>query len=388
MGIEMNTFAAVVVAAGQGRRAGGPVPKQYRPFEGRPLIWWSLSSLAACERIGPILAVIDPRHRSLHEEAVAGLDLLPPVNGGATRQESVLRGLQALHRHDPDFVFIHDAARPFVSSRLVGDLIRVLEERNYGVIPVIGITDTVKFWSDGRVTGTADRNRLVCAQTPQAFPYGGILMAHEAARAETFTDDAAVAEAHGMTVGTVEGDASNIKVTREEDFAMAREFAEPLETSAGSGYDAHAFIAGDHVMLCGVRIDHDRTLEGDSDGDAGLHALVDAILGALGEGDLGHHFPVGDGTWRGRPSGDLVKVALAIMARHRATLLHADITLICQKPRLAPHQAAMKEAVAGLLRIGSSRVNIKVTSTDGLGFIGRNEGIAACATVTIRRPPP
>ncbi len=383
MGKSSHSIAAVVVAAGRGERVGGPVPKQYRPLGGRPLIHWSLSRLAAHPAIHPLLAVIHPNFEALHGEAVAGLDLLPAVHGGATRQESVLNGLEALRVHAPDYVLVHDAARPFVSERLLDDIVRSLRERECGVIPVTAITDTVKYRSGGEVTGTADRDRLVCAQTPQGFPYAGILAAHEQAAGRTFTDDAAVAEAAGMTVVAVDGDRPNIKVTHEEDFAMA---CNRTEISIGTGYDAHALVTGDHVMLCGVRIDHDRTLAGNTDGDVGLHALVDAMFGALGCGDLGQHFPVDDAIWRGRPSGDLVDVARRLMAEHCATLLHADITLMCQKPRLAPHQGAMRHSVAGLLDVGEARVNIKVTSTDGLGFLGRCEGIAAAATVTVRRP--
>ena len=385
MGKSAHSIAAVVVAGGRGERVGGSVPKQYRPLDGRPLILWSLGRLAAHPAIHPVLAVIHPDFEALHGETVAGLDLLPAVHGGTTRQESVLNGLEALRVHSPDFVLVHDAARPFVSERLLDDIVRTLRERQCGVIPVTGITDTVKYRTGNEVTGTADRDRLVCAQTPQGFPYAGILAAHRQADGRTFTDDAAVAEAAGMTVVTVNGDGANIKVTHEEDFAMS---CSQTEISTGTGYDAHALVTGDHVMLCGVRIDHDRTLEGNTDGDVGLHALVDAIFGALGCGDLGQHFPVDDTAWHGRPSGDLVDVARDLLTERRATLLHADITLMCQKPRLAPHQGAMRHSVAGLLDIGEPRVNIKVTSTDGLGFLGRCEGIAAAATVTIRRPLP
>ncbi|MCY4609713.1 MAG: 2-C-methyl-D-erythritol 4-phosphate cytidylyltransferase [bacterium] len=385
MGKSAHSIAAVVVAAGQGERVGGPVPKQYLPLDGRPLIHWSLSRLATHPAIHPVLAVIHPDFAALHEESVAGLDLPPAVHGGATRQESVLNGLEALRVHAPDLVLVHDAARPFVSEHLLDEIVRTLRERRCGVIPVTGITDTVKYRSGNEVTGTADRDRLVCAQTPQGFPYAGILAAHQQAYGRTFTDDSAVAEAAGMTVVTVNGDRANIKITHAEDFSVP---SDQTEISTGTGYDAHALVAGDHVMLCGVRIDHDRTLEGNTDGDVGLHALVDAVLGALGCGDLGRHFPVGDATWSGRPSGDLVRVARDLMTERRATLLHADITLMCQKPRLAPRQEEMRHAVAGLLGVGESRVNIKVTSTDGLGFLGRCEGIAAAATVTIRRPLP
>ena len=385
MGMSAHSIAAVVVAGGRGERVGGPVPKQYQPLNGQPLIRWSLSRFAAHPTIHPILAVIHPDFEALHEEAVTGFDLLPAVHGGATRQESVLNGLKALRVHAPEFVLVHDAARPFVSDHLLDQIVQSLLKGRCGVIPVTDITDTVKYRSGNEVTGTADRDRLVCAQTPQGFPYAGILAAHEQAHGRTLTDDSAVAEAAGMTVITVTGDRANIKITHDEDFALSRN---QTEVSTGTGYDAHALVTGDHVMLCGVRVDHDRTLEGNTDGDVGLHALVDAILGALGCGDLGQHFPVNDASWRGRPSGDLVDVARNLMAERCATLLHADITLMCQKPRLAPHQRAMRHSVAGLLDVGEPRVNIKVTSTDGLGFLGRCEGIAAAATVTIRRPLP
>ncbi|MDE0047094.1 MAG: 2-C-methyl-D-erythritol 4-phosphate cytidylyltransferase [bacterium] len=385
MGKSAHSIAAVVVAAGRGERMGGPVPKQYRSLGGRPLIHWSLSRFVAHPAVHPVLAVIHPDFATLHEESVAGLDLLPAVYGGATRQESVLNGLEALRVHAPDFVLIHDAARPFVSDHLLDEVVRTLREQECGVIPVTGITDTVKYRSGNEVTGTADRNRLVCAQTPQGFPYVGIMAAHRQVDGRTFTDDAAVAEAVGMTVVTVNGDQANIKMTHHEDFSLP---FNQTEVSTGTGYDAHALVDGDHVMLCGVRVDHDRTLEGNTDGDVGLHALIDAILGALGCGDLGQHFPVDDAKWHGRPSGDLVRVARDLMTECHAILLHADITLMCQRPRLAPHQEAMRHKVAELLGVGEQRVNIKVTSTDGLGFLGRCEGIAAAATVTLRRPLP
>ncbi len=385
MGKSAHSIAAVVVAAGRGERVGGLVPKQYRSLDGHPLIRWSLSRFASHPDIHQVLAVIHPDFTALHEESVAGLDLLPAVHGGATRQESVRIGLEALRAHAPDFVLVHDAARPFVSDRLLDAIARTLREKQCGVIPVTGITDTVKYRSGNEVTGTADRERLVCAQTPQGFPYAAILAAHDQVRGQTFTDDAAVAEAVGMTVIAVDGERANIKITHDEDFSLP---PEKSEIATGTGYDAHALVDGDHVMLCGVRIDHDRTLEGNTDGDVGLHVLTDAIFGALGCGDLGQHFPVDDITWHGRPSADLVRVACDLMTEHLATLLHADITLMCQKPRLAPHQKAMRWTVARLLGVGQERVNIKVTSTDGLGFLGRCEGIAAAATVTIRRQVP
>jgi 2-C-methyl-D-erythritol 4-phosphate cytidylyltransferase/2-C-methyl-D-erythritol 2,4-cyclodiphosphate synthase len=384
----MDDIPVILVAAGRGERAGAGLPKQYRSICGKPLLWWTLRSLMACEGVGPIQIVINPEFRELHENVVAEFDLPSPVAGGATRQASVLAGLEALGSGDIEHVMIHDAARPFVGKDLARRLRESLGEGNDGAIPVVAMTDTVKRCHEGLVIETLDRSTLARAQTPQAFRFEAILAAHRAVRGTELTDDAAVAEAAGLTVAAVAGDEGNSKVTTTEDFDMATKRLGKTETRVGTGLDVHAFAPGDHVMLCGIRIEHDATLDGDSDADVGLHVLVDAMLGAMGAGDLGVHFPVGDPAWKGRASSDLVAVACDLMSERQARMIHADITLICQKPRLARHQPAMKQKVAELLDVDPSRVNIKVTSTDGLGFTGRGEGIAGQAAVTLEMPVP
>lgn len=384
----MLQIAAVVLAAGRGERAGGAAPKQYRPVAGRPLLSWTLRNLLALDDVGPVQVVHDPAHRDRYDVAVEEFDLLPPVSGGATRQDSALRGLEALAAHDPRHVMVHDAARPFVSSNLVGRLRAALDKGAEGVIPVLPVTDTVKRRRGEVVAGTLDRRDLALAQTPQAFRYASLLSAHRACAGRDLTDDAAVAEAAGLTVATVAGDIGNMKATTAGDLADAESRLEAREVRVGTAFDVHAFAKGDHVTLCGVRIPHGRTLDGDTDADVGLHVLVDAMLGAMGEGDLGVHFPVGDPMWKDRPSSSLVAVAIERMKARRARLVNADITLICQRPRLALHLPAMKAETAALLGVHPARVNIKATSTDGLGFAGRGEGVAGQAAVTVSMPAP
>lgn len=382
----MADTAVVIVAAGKGERAGGGVPKQYREIAGRPLLAWTLAPFLRHQRIGAVQLVIDPAQAALFADATAGLDLPAPVSGGADRQGSVLAGLEALAAHDPDKVMIHDAARPFVSAPLIDRLLAVLDTGASGAIPTLAITDTVKRCRDGAILETLDRSELARAQTPQTFRYREILAAHRAAAGKALTDDAAVAEAAGMKVAAVAGEEGNLKITSAEDILAAQARLGAREMRVGSGFDVHAFCPGDHVMLCGIAIPHDAGLAGDSDADVGLHVLVDAMLGALGEGDLGRHFRPGDPQWKGRASADLVAVAVDLMRRRGARLVHADLTIICEKPRLARHQEAMRENVARLLGGAMGRVNVKVTSTDGLGFTGRGEGIAGMATVTLEVP--
>ncbi len=382
----MADTAVVIVAAGKGERAGGGVPKQYREIAGRPLLAWTLAPFLRHARVGAVQVVIDPTQSELFAAATAGMHLPAPVPGGGDRQGSVLAGLEALAAHRPDKVMIHDAARPFVTSPLIDRLLAALDGGAAGAIPAVAITDTVKRCRNGAIVETLDRSELARAQTPQTFRYNDILDAHRAAVGKALTDDAAVAEAAGMKVAAVAGDEGNIKITSAEDILAAEARLGRREMRVGSGFDVHAFCPGDHVMLCGIAVPHDSGLAGDSDADVGLHVLVDAMLGALGEGDLGRHFPPGDPQWKGRASADLVAVAVDLMRQRGARLVHADLTIICERPRLARHQPAMRENVAGLLGVPTGRVNVKVTSTDGLGFTGRGEGIAGQATVTLEVP--
>jgi len=382
----MSDTAVVIVAAGKGERAGGGVPKQYRQIAGRPLLAWTLAPFLEHGRVGPIQLVIDPGQGELYAAATHGMALLEPVPGGVDRQASVLAGLEALEAHGPDKVMIHDAARPFVTASLIDRLLACLDEGAVAAIPALPITDTVKRCRDGIILDTLDRNELTRAQTPQTFRYRDILAAHRAAVGASLTDDAAVAEAAGLRVAAVDGEEDNIKITSAGDIAAAEARLGRRETRVGSGLDVHAFCPGDHVMLCGIAIPHDAGLAGESDADVGLHVLVDAMLGAMGEGDLGRHFPPGDPAWKGRASCDLVAVAVALMGARGIRLVHADLTIICERPRLARHQGAMQANVARLLGVTPGRVNVKVTSTDGLGFAGRGEGIAGMASVTLEVP--
>ncbi|MBN34127.1 MAG: bifunctional 2-C-methyl-D-erythritol 4-phosphate cytidylyltransferase/2-C-methyl-D-erythritol 2,4-cyclodiphosphate synthase [Rhodospirillaceae bacterium] len=382
----MSKIAVVVVAAGKGERAGGDLPKQYRPVAGRSLLAWTLDSLTRCSDLGPIQVVIGPGQQAQFDTATEGLDLPAPVEGGTTRQESVLNGLEALEPHNPDAVLIHDAARPYVTPDLITRLTGALGDGHAAAIPALPVNDTIKRTDGWAVVETVDRSVLVRAQTPQAFDYQVILQAHRDAIGQELTDDAAVVEHAGLTVVTVPGNDNNTKVTMPEDFEDADRRLGTRETRVGTGFDVHAFAPGDHIMLCGVRIEHDMALDGDSDADVGLHVLVDAMLGAMGEGDLGRQFPPGDPTWKGRASCDLVAVACDLLQEHRARIVHADLTLICEEPKLARHQPAMTKQVASLLGIDLNRVNVKVTSTDKLGFTGRGEGIAGQAVVTLDMP--
>ena len=381
----MNQTIALVVAAGRGHRIGGETPKQYRAVAGLPLLRHSTSTLARHPAIDAVRVVIHPDDRSLYDGAVVGLGLLDPVDGGPARQDSVRLGLESLAAEPPDRVLIHDAARPAVDRRLIDRVIAALDATP-GAIPALPVSDSLKRANgDRRVTGAVDREGLWRAQTPQGFRYADLLEAHRAAAGRAFTDDAAVAEAAGLAVGLVDGSADNIKVTTEADFARAERLLGGLvETRVGMGFDVHAFEPGDHVVLCGVRIAHEAGLAGHSDADAGLHALVDAVLGALGAGDIGAHFPPSDPAWKDADSGRFAAHVRQMIANADGEIANLDVTLACEAPRLAPHRAAMIARVAELFGAPASRVSVKATTTERLGFLGRGEGIAALAVATLR----
>ena len=383
----MSSTVALIVAAGRGERAGTDLPKQYADVAGRPLLAWTLGAFSAHPAISGVRIVIDPAWRSVYDDAVADHDLRPPIDGGASRQASVAAGLEALADEAPDNVLIHDAARPFVPAPLIDRVLKALET-DAAVLPGLAVADTLKQCDGDIVRATVPRDGLWRAQTPQGFHFDAILRAHRQAQGQALTDDAAVAEAAGITVRMVEGAVENTKITGPDDLERARAALARRETRTGFGFDVHAFTEGNHVTLCGIDVPHDRGLAGNTDADVGLHVLVDALFGALGAGDLGTHFPPADTAWHGRPSSDLVAVALTMMKERGARLVNADISLICEQPRLARFQPAMRERVAVLLETAPERINIKVTSTDGLGFTGRGEGIAGSAVVTLDLPAP
>jgi 2-C-methyl-D-erythritol 4-phosphate cytidylyltransferase/2-C-methyl-D-erythritol 2,4-cyclodiphosphate synthase len=391
----MSGCIALVVAAGRGARFGGDVPKQYRLLGGRPVLRHCLSTFCNHPGITGVRAVIHPDDRARYDAAAAGLTLLDPVPGGASRQESVRLGLESLENNAPALVLIHDAARPFVDN---GSVTRALEAlaTSPGALVATPVVDTLKRAGGDRdapfVGETIDRAGLWRAQTPQGFRYPDILAAHRAAQQDGagagLTDDAAVAERAGMAIALIMGSEDNFKVTSEEDLARAeRILAAGHDIRTGNGFDVHAFGPGDHAWLCGIRVPHGRGLLGHSDADVGLHALTDAILGAIGDGDIGVHFPDSDPEWRGASSDRFLAHAGKLVAARGGAILNVDITLICQEPRIGPHREAMVARVAEILGLAQSRVSLKATTTEGLGFTGRGEGIAAQAVATVRLPP-
>jgi 2-C-methyl-D-erythritol 4-phosphate cytidylyltransferase / 2-C-methyl-D-erythritol 2,4-cyclodiphosphate synthase len=383
-------IAAVIVAAGRGSRAGGDVPKAYRTLAGQPMIRFSLSLFCDDKHIRAVQPVIHAEDASLYQAAAGGLDVLPPVFGGATRQASVRAGLEALKAHEPEIVLVHDAARPFASAGLIERA--VAAAKFSAAVPGVALSDTVKS-VDARehVTQTLDRASLRAIQTPQAFNFGALLAAHRDAAAagrDDFSDDAALMEWAGHSVAVFAGEASNVKLTMPEDFARveSERLAMLADMRMGTGYDVHAFSNGDHVMLGGVRIPHARGLSGHSDADAALHALVDAILGALAEGDIGVHFPPSDPQWRGAPSEQFLRFAVERVRARGGMIAHLDVTVICEAPRIGPHRNAIRARIAAIAGLSLDRVAVKATTSEKLGFIGRGEGIAALATATVRLP--
>ncbi|MFQ5958145.1 MAG: bifunctional 2-C-methyl-D-erythritol 4-phosphate cytidylyltransferase/2-C-methyl-D-erythritol 2,4-cyclodiphosphate synthase [Alphaproteobacteria bacterium] len=380
-----GTFA-LVVAAGRGHRFGAEMPKQYLAVAGRALLYHAAAAFARHPRIDGVRVVICGDDRARYDAAVAGLDLLDPIPGGETRQDSVRLGLESLEALAPERVLVHDGARPAVDADTIARVVAALDDAP-GAIPALAVSDSLKRGADGRVVASAERAGLWRAQTPQGFRFADILAAHRAAQGRDLTDDAAVAEAAGIEVRLVTGAEDNVKVTTEDDLArVERALAARLEARVGCGFDVHAFGPGDHVVLCGVRIAHERGLVGFSDADAGLHALVDAVLGALGAGDIGQHFPPGDAKWRGADSGVFAARTREMVAAAGGEIAHLDVTLVCEAPKIAPYRAAMAARVAELFSVAAHRVSVKATTTEGLGFTGRGEGVAAHAVATLRLP--
>ena len=383
----MSSVYALVVAAGRGSRFGATLPKQYLPLGGVGVLRHAVAALSDHPRISNVLVTIRPEDRALFDSAVAGLCLLPPVAGGSTRQDSVRLGLEALAMYHPEHVLIHDAARPFPDARLIDRVIDALE-RAPAAIPCLPLRDTIKCGEDGFIRATIDRSALWRAQTPQGFHFAAILAAHQTAKGCALTDDAAVAEAAGLVPLIVGGSEDNLKVTTQEDLAAAERLiaARQGDFRVGQGFDVHAFGPGDHISICGIKISHDASLVGHSDADVGLHALTDAVLGAIGAGDIGIHFPPSDPRWRGAASDQFLRHAADLVRGRSGVITGVDVTIICERPKIGPHRAAMIERVATILGIAPARVSVKATTTDRLGFTGRGEGVAAQAVATVRLP--
>jgi 2-C-methyl-D-erythritol 4-phosphate cytidylyltransferase / 2-C-methyl-D-erythritol 2,4-cyclodiphosphate synthase len=388
-------IAALVVAAGSGTRFGAAsMPKQYQPLLGKPLLRWSLDTLASHPEIDSVHVVIHPDHQDLFTAAAAGTKIRAPILGGATRQESVRLGLDALAAQEtpPDFVLIHDAARPCLSAALVSAITSCLQSGDTAVLPGIPVTDTIKrAQENGRVT-TEDRNNLYTVQTPQGFNFNMIHALHLQYAAESLTDDAALVEKSSGAIRMVQGDPQNIKVTYADSLSNAAQILAVArqDIRTGKGYDVHRLVPPRHdldrLIIGGITLPHDKVLDGHSDADVALHAITDALLGTVCNGDIGMHFSPKDERWKGADSADFLRHAAQLICAHDGLITHVDLTVICEAPKIGPHRDAMRARIADILCMPADRISVKATTTEGLGFTGRGEGIAAEAVVTVRLP--
>lgn len=368
----------IIVAAGRGMRAGGELPKQWQNVAGKPVARWTLEAFAGR---GPIALVIHPDDRVQAQAIIEGIDVRL-VRGGAERASSVLAGLEALAGEALDTVLIHDVARPCVSSAIIDGVLAALRT-HAGAAPALAVTDALWTGAASLVTGTQDRDGLYRAQTPQGFDFAQILNAHRA-HSGGAADDVAVARAAGMEVAIVPGDEANLKITSPGDFSRAaRQLRGQMDIRLGNGFDVHAFEEGDHVVLCGVEVPHTHKLKGHSDADVGMHAVTDALYGALAEGDIGRHFPPSDPQWKGAASEIFLRHAVDLARARGFEIGNIDLTLICERPKIGPHATDMTMKMADIMTLDPARVSIKATTSERLGFTGREEGIAALATATL-----
>lgn len=384
----MKTCVALIVAAGTGERFGGDIPKQYQDLAGAPILRRSVMAFLTHPKVTHVQVVINPAHRSLYDASLTGIDLPEPIAGGATRQDSVRLGLEALREKKPDIVLIHDAARPLIDETTISTVCDALEVHP-AAIAAKPLVDTLKKGENDLIVGTIDRANLWQAHTPQGFHYDAILVAHEKARGKALTDDAAVAELAGLPVALIHSNPDNMKLTNPDDLDRARRLlgigALP-DVRTGMGFDVHRLIPGNTITLCGHTFTHDQSLEGHSDADVALHALTDALLGTIAAGDIGTHFPPSDPKWKGADSTRFLQHAVDLIQQRNGAISHVDITIMCERPKIGPQREAMQLRLSTLLNLPVSRVSVKATTTERLGFTGRGEGIAAQAVATVRFP--
>jgi len=380
----MSSIYVIIVAAGRGRRFGGDIPKQYCQLGSRPVLHRTISVFLSHPRISGVRVLIHPDDHDLYDSAIQGLEILPPIQGGATRQDSVRNGLESLKPFSPESVLIHDAARPFVDHSMIDRVIEAMA-KTPGVIPALQVSDTIKKEKHGLCATTVDRSHLWRAQTPQGFSFDEIYTAHQMQKGCERTDDAAILEAAGKEVSFVLGHEDNFKITTQEDLVRAQRLIQMnTEYRTGSGFDVHRFGTGDFVTLCGIKIPHSHGLSGHSDADVALHALTDAVLGAIGAGDIGSHFPPSEEKWKGASSDRFLRHACDLVEARSGKVMNLDVTLICESPKIGPHRDVMREKIADICGIEVDRVSVKGTTTEKLGFTGRDEGIAAQAVVSVK----
>ncbi len=388
-----HKIIALIVAAGISRRAGGAVPKQYIEIYGKSLLKHAVEAFSTHPEIYGVRVVIAREHHLIYKKSLSGNILFPPVIGGKTRQESVRRGLQSLKHANPSHVLVHDAARPLVNHQLIDRVIAALDD-NEAVIPALSICDTLRRITDDK-TETVNRENLYYIQTPQGFHYESLLAAHEQLAGSDFSDDAALFEKLGRKITAISGEALNFKVTIQDDIKrLMNILSMSMETRTASGFDVHALkpheadtpLEQQSIKICGINIPHSHYLEGHSDADVGTHALVDALLGTICEGDIGSHFPPDDRQWKGADSDRFLLHAFELLTKRGGVIVNLDLTLICERPKFTPYKEAMRNHIAQLLKLETSRISIKATTTEKLGFTGRGEGIAAQATATVLLP--
>lgn len=379
----MGQTAALIVAAGKGTRAGGGTPKQWRPLSGTRVADWTLKAFRTSAQVDVIVLVLSPTDQPAWDEFQNDPDLIL-AKGGPDRSTSVKNGLAALDGLNVSKVLIHDVARPCVSQALIASVCDALDT-HLAAAPGLPVTDALWVGADAHVTGTQDRSQLFAAQTPQGFRYNDIRAAHDAHPGGA-ADDVEVARAAGLAVAIVPGDSDNLKITRPQDFARAeRILGQTMDVRLGNGYDVHRFGLGDFVTLCGIEVPHDRGLQGHSDADVGMHAVTDAIYGALADGDIGQHFPPSDPQWKGAASEIFLRHAVDLAQSRGYRIGNVDCTLVCEFPKIGPHSAAMRARMAAIMGLALDAVSVKATTSERLGFTGRGEGIAAIATAALVR---